>query len=365
MSWRGGERQLQLLSEGLSRLNVSNYFAYPLKSKASERINKSQLLSLNGRSYFNPFSLLKVSQFIKEKKIQILHCHCSKAHSFGLVLKFIFPQLILIVHRRVAFQSSPLILSKKKYSSPLVNQYIAISTEVKQRLLETGVESSKIEVIPSAVDTTLYNCKSHEGQNFVRSHFKNEKNISDKCLYIGTASALTKEKGLADFIRALSLLIQKDNLPPFAVIMAGEGPLKAELKKIISSQNFPFPIKLIGFCHQVPLLLAGLDVFVMPSHHEGLGSVAIEALASGCTVISSDAGGLKEVVVNKEHGLSFQAKNIEQLCEQLELALKNEPLRKQLSLKGMQFVESHFSADQMVRACFELYKKLCVNNGKN
>ncbi|MCB0357671.1 MAG: glycosyltransferase, partial [Bdellovibrionales bacterium] len=302
--WRGGENQVFLLANGLKQYSVANHFAYPEGSEALNRMRLGPVLPMQNSLPLDPRPLNQLEAFVREHQIQLIHAHSSGAHSFGLKLKKRLPHVKLIVHRRVAFKKKTLNLSQRKYLSPLIDAYIAISKTKKNTLHIRGVSKNKIFTIPSAVQVELFKRVSHvEGHNFNQIEMsKCGYDLNNQILLVGTASAFTKEKGLEHFLAAIKQLDNNKNLPKFAVLMAGDGELRKTIQQEFRSANLSTPICIMGYHQDMPTFLSGLDVFVMPSIFEGLGSVALEALAAECCVVSSDAGGLKEFIFNEETG---------------------------------------------------------------
>jgi glycosyltransferase involved in cell wall biosynthesis len=352
-SWRGGENQVIILTEQLQKLGHNVFCAFVANSELSLKIEESHLFKLFSHPLMCLIQWAHLMRFIKRNQIQILHSHCSKSHNLGLLIKLFRPHLKLIVHRRVAFNKKLNKLEKWKYQTPLVDAYIAISQAVKEDLKTFyGVDVDKIHVFPSSVDFEKFNHDKTQGRNYISSLLSSRSiKIDESSIIVGTASALTSEKGLMDFVEAL----RKIKNPHLIITLAGDGRLKGSLEKSIHSTSWPFPILLLGFCENMPLYLAGLDVLVIPSHKEGLGSVALESIASKTLVVSSDAGGLKEIVINLETGLSFPSSNIEKLAQQIDLAIENIELRQQLTKKAFDFIRQKYNVENMVLSTHQLY----------
>lgn len=360
MTWRGGENQVFLLAQGLKNLGENNYFSYPENSMALSKLNFGASLALSKKWLPLNSSLHKLKDFVIKNEIQIVHAHSSGAHSLALKLKKINPDIKLIVHRRVAFKLKSLDWSQNKYLSPLVDAYISVSDSVKKTLIQRGVSEDKIFVIPDAVLTSQMNCKSKEAcRDLNIKEFSNRGfQLESDTLIVATASAFTKEKGLEIFIESLNNLDGDPDLPPFAVLMAGDGNLQQKIKINLEDKKLKIPWVMTGFHQDIPSFLSGIDIFVMPSLHEGLGSVALEALAAQCCVISSDAGGLKDFIIENETGLLFSTGNIQALTQQLRKALHSEELRKRLGKKGLSIVEKNYSLDSMINGCLSVYKRV-------
>lgn len=360
MTWRGGENQVFLLAQGLKNLGENIFFSYPENSEASKRMNFAPSITLHKPCFKLNLSIHHLRDFILQNDIHILHAHSSGAHSLALKLKKSIPYIRLIVHRRVAFKKKFFNWSQDKYHSPLVDAYIAISDAVKNTLLQKGISENKLFIVPDAVPISQIDCQSKKVcRDLNISEFSRlGVQLNSDVIFVGTASAFTKEKGLDLFIEALSHLDSDQHLPPFAVLMAGDGNLQKKLKAKLEEKKLSTPWVMTGFRDNIASFLLGLDIFVMPSLYEGLGSVALEALAAQCCVISSDAGGLKDFIIENKTGLIFPKGKVQELTLQLRKALQDKDLRKQLGKNGLSIVEKNYSVESMVNGCLSVYKKV-------
>lgn len=110
---------------------------------------------------------------------------------------------------------------------------------------------------------------------------------------IGFVGRLAREKGPDVLAQALekSVLQELD----FAILVAGDGPMLAEVRAHVAAIGRDTTF--LGWHNDVPAVLAGVDVLVLPSRQEAVPSILIEALAAGCTVVASDAGpGVRDVL---------------------------------------------------------------------
>lgn len=113
----------------------------------------------------------------------------------------------------------------------------------------------------------------------------------DEVRLVGTVGSLTPKKDQATLIHALALCDRVDRL-----IIIGDGPLREELHHLVISLGLADRVSFLGVRDDVQQLLPALDVFVLPSRHEGLGLVLLEAMAAGICCIGTSVGGIPEVI---------------------------------------------------------------------
>jgi len=117
---------------------------------------------------------------------------------------------------------------------------------------------------------------------------------------VGSAGRLDPQKGYADFIRAARLVFNANPSVRFAI--AGDGPLRASLTKLIDELGLAGIFHLCGFREDVGSFLAALDIFVCSSHWEGGPLAVIEAMLLGKPVVATDVGCTSEIVLSNETG---------------------------------------------------------------
>jgi glycosyltransferase involved in cell wall biosynthesis len=114
-------------------------------------------------------------------------------------------------------------------------------------------------------------------------------------------------------------------------------------------------VAVLGHCHDVPAVLAGLDLLVCPSDHEPFGMIVLEALAAGTPVVASDSGGPAEIVEHGRSGLLFPTGDAEALANAVLRVLDNTALADRLADGGRRRVRSAFTSARYARDVEALY----------
>ncbi len=158
---------------------------------------------------------------------------------------------------------------------------------------------------------------------------------------------LHKVKGFDTLIRAMALL------PDAYCIIAGEGPERAVLEKLIAELRLARRVKLLGWRNDSGALLKGADVFVSSSRHEPLGNMVLEAFSAQTPVLAAGAEGPMEVIRNGQDGLLVPIDDAAALADAARLLLFNVRLRVKLSLAARQRFIEEFSERTVVAAWLE------------
>jgi glycosyltransferase involved in cell wall biosynthesis len=343
--FRGGELQVLLLMDGLKKRGHENFLvaSNALLVKKAKPITES-ILTINPKRILDFVNIFKISRFIESSKADILHLHTAHSHLVGGIAGKIKHKPV-IVTRRVDFP----IKSRFKYNR-LADKVIAISKAVENILLEGGVEKNKIVLIPSGIDTAKFD--NHKGGEYLFREF----NIPDKKLMIGTVAHLTDHKGHTYLLDAIPKVLKE--FPHSFFLFVGDGELKNYLRTKSRILGIRDKVFLTGFREDIPEILSILDMFVLPSHLEGLCTSLMDAMYMQVPVVATTAGGIPEVVENGKTGLLVPPKDPNALAGAIIKLLKDEDKRKTFAAEGRKRVLQKFTASEMVEKVEKVYLDL-------
>jgi glycosyltransferase involved in cell wall biosynthesis len=117
-------------------------------------------------------------------------------------------------------------------------------------------------------------------------------------------------------------------------------------------------VHFLGTRRDIPDLLQAMDVFVLPSHSEGVSLALLEAMAAGLPVIASRVGGLPEVVRHEENGLLIPVGDAAALAQSLTRVLEAPAWAKSLGDQARQDIQTHYSLDRLGREINAIYEEL-------
>jgi len=351
MKWRGGERQLTFLIEQLKSRDIENITLCPIDSALENFCKKRsyQVSSLYFKNPFNPIFLYDIAKTIKSIKPDIVHLHDAKAHSIAIFADFLFGlNTKFVLHRRVTFPLKTNFISQFKYKYHKIHKIITISEAVKNELLKSEIRPEIIELVYSGVDLNRYKSNRYK-------KLRQLLNIDDNVKIIGNISALTPEKGLKTFLDTAKILLEKnDNL--FFVI-AGEGILKQELIEYSKSLGINNQVRFLGFQKTIIGILKNFDVFLFTSENEGLGTSVLDAMACGVPVVSTNAGGIIEIIEHENTGLLSEINDAKSLAENTARIIENVDFAKQLVINA-KIKSKQFDTKIMSEKIYEIYKSI-------
>ena len=157
---------------------------------------------------------------------------------------------------------------------------------------------------------------------------------------------LGKRKGAYDLIEAMENIIKK--FPKIKLYMAGDGEVE-EIKKLIQDKNLRENIVVVGWAdfNKKIDLLNKVATVVLPSYNEGLPMTILEGMAVGKVIISTNVGGIPEVVINDENGLVIEPGDVSSLLKAMERVLIDVEFIKKCSKNNVKKIEEKFSMEKM------------------
>jgi glycosyltransferase involved in cell wall biosynthesis len=141
-------------------------------------------------------------------------------------------------------------------------------------------------------------------------------------------------------------------------VICGDGSLRAELESRVNDLGLSSHVTFTGFSSDVPSLLPGADVFVLPSLHEGLGIAAMEAMAAGLPVVASKVGGLPEIVDDGDTGLLVPPGDAAAFATALRRIAGDPAWAQQLAQRGHARALARFTSRAMAEAVEAYYYEL-------
>lgn len=186
--------------------------------------------------------------------------------------------------------------------------------------------------------------------------------MSSEELIIITAGRLAEQKGLEFLIRAVPLLKEK-LCCPFKVVLAGEGPLKQELERLVALLGIQDLVLFPGFCDDIGSIISASDIVALPSLREGLSISLLEAMAANKPIVTTTIGSNKEVLRQGECGILVPPGDIQKLAKALICLAGDSDLRKRLAASALAVYEAKYTVDHMLKKYAVEYEKLCRANG--
>jgi glycosyltransferase involved in cell wall biosynthesis len=349
--WRGGQRQSFLLAKELQKRGYPLHFVVqpgsPLHTKALEA--HLPVLPLRMRSELDAGAAIRLSHHLKRKRCKLVHFHDALSLGVGTGSDFLTRVPIRVLSRRVDFPLKKNFLSRLKYRRN-VDGVIAISDAVKNVLVSGGVNSGIISVIPSGIDFSVFEESSSS------DYLRKELSFEEDHYLVGIVAHLADHKGHKYLIQATQFL--KEKAPMVKIIIVGEGPLMMDLTEQAKETHVEDMVFFLGFREDIHQILSSLDLFVLSSFLEGMGSSILDAMAHRLPVVATQVGGIPEVVIHEDTGLLVPPRRPDAMAQAILRLYKDRKLAARLGQRGYEVVNRKFSSESMALRIIDLYERL-------
>lgn len=190
--------------------------------------------------------------------------------------------------------------------------------------------------------------------------------ISFDSPHILALGRLVEEKGFDLAITAFAEL--KSSIPEASLTIAGDGPARCQLEKLVDELNLNHSIHFVGEISpdNVYDLINTAAVIIVPSRYrEAFGLVALEASQMARPVVASNVGGLREVVVHGKTGLLVEKENAKAIADAIKCLIEHPDKTRQIGQKGRIRARSQFNWEKYIDNYDKLYKKLLEMKDEN
>ncbi len=248
------------------------------------------------------------------------------------------------------------ITSKITYSM-FPHMVVAVSDYVRKYLVEEkGIDNNRVVSIPTGIDLERFSPAS------VKDTLRDELGIGKSTLIVGTVAILRRKKGHHVLLDAVPAILKE--APDTLFVFVGDGPQRENIEAQIKKLGIGDSVRLLGLRPDVPSILKGLDIVVLPTLQEALGTSILEASAMAKPVISTKVGGVPEVVRDDSTGLLVEPEDPAGLAAAIIRLLKDGELRASMGERGRRMVEEEYSTDKMVDKLYALYTGLLKKRGR-
>jgi glycosyltransferase involved in cell wall biosynthesis len=291
------------------------------------------------RAKLDPFAIAQMRKHFRLQKVDVVQTHLSTSSINGcFAARLAKIPCIGTVHGMSG-----------KLSFIFANHMIGVSKGVKEHLKLQGVPDSKITPVYNGVDLPSDLLSSTEA----RQKF----GIPSDAFVIGTVARMTPLKGVDTVICAFPEI--KQQIQNAHLVLVGDGESTGEYKELARSLGISSSASFLGYQQSIFESLASMDMFLFGSQKEALGMAVVEALRIGLPVVSTNVGGLPEVV-NDSVGRLVRPKDYQAMSSEVIDIFQSGALQ-EMSLAAKQRAESLFSVESMYQGTRSVYEALLSN----
>jgi L-malate glycosyltransferase len=351
----GAERQLFLLSAGLKKSNdvcvismtQGGYWKDQLQSAGVEVFELAQTGSKDVRR------LLQIRALIKSWHPDILHTWMWEGNSYGRLASFGIKKLKRVAAERVVDPN-------RRGWQNWLDTTLGKKTEMMICNSQNGVLwTQKTMKYPSAKTRVIYNGLEIPDtiSDMRRKELRKELGLDESDRIILSAGRMIPQKAQSVFIDACAILAAKRN--DLCFILAGDGPLCAELKLQADNLGLGSRLKFLGVRDDLQHLIQISDVVCMSSLYEGLSNVLMETGILGIPAVATPASGNSEIIRDGQTGFIVPFNSPSIMADKVGIILNDAELAKKFSRKSLEVTRAKFSTAKMVSDYLSAYNSLC------
>ncbi len=222
---------------------------------------------------------------------------------------------------------------------------VAVSEEVKHRLIDSGVSPVKVHIVRNGIDLRPFKAAAPSLRKL---------GVTQERLLVGWVGRLSREKGPDILLSAVAEM--RSEFPNARFILVGEGPDRLELERSIGLLGLGGMVELQGQRTDMPSVYASCDLMVSSSRREGLPMAILEGMASGLPWVATSVGDVPTLVRDGQTGGLVPPENVEMLAKCLASMMRNPEERDRMGLAARHLIEAEFSAERMTEDYLLVYK---------
>jgi glycosyltransferase involved in cell wall biosynthesis len=242
-------------------------------------------------------------------------------------------------------------------NSRFVQCMTTVSEQTREFCINTeGMNPEKLITIHNGV--SLESFSKNNGQT-ERIQILNSIGVTEDIFRVVTVARFFEQKGHCFLVDAVTLI---DRELPVNVrfVFVGEGPLLEEIKKRCIAQNVEYRFIFAGVRNDVPEILSVANLFVLPSLHEGMPNVVLEAMAASVPVVATAVDGALEIIEHGHDGYLVEPANSQELGRRILELVQDEQLRNSFSRHGRDKIVASFSQEKITDHYERLFED-CLN----
>jgi glycosyltransferase involved in cell wall biosynthesis len=346
--WGGQENRTLQEAIQMRKRGVNMFFACRRGAKLGQRARDlgfpvDELPMMNS---FDPISIIGLARLLRRLRVDVVNTHSGRDTLLAGIAARLIPNRPRIVRTRHLILP---ITSKATYSV-LPDHVVCVSHAVEEYLAGAGVPRAMLSTIPTGVDTARFDPAATEAT------LRTELGIAADVPLIGTVAILRMKKGYQDLIAAIPRVLAA--VPDAHFVFAGNGPQRDNIERALAEARINDRVHLLGLRSDIPQVLKSLDVFVLPTHQEALGTSYIEAQAMGVPVIGTRVGGVPDTMIEGETGLLVPPHDPPALADAI-IALAGDCERRQrMSAAGRRWVLEEYTVERMAERMHALYERV-------
>ncbi len=303
-------------------------------------------LTVAKRPGFDVTLPIRLGQLFVREGVEVVHTHNPQPLIYGAPAgRLAGAALIHTKHGRNPDSLRRRLL--RRAAAQLVDAYVAVSPSTAAVARENhDCDEARLHVIANGIDVTAFTLGAG-----VRRGVRDELGIPRDAWVVGTIGRLAPEKDQAALVQAMAPLLDEKR----RLVIVGDGAERMALEKLVHGLERGRFVHLTGVRRDPARLLAAFDVFALSSCTEGLPLVLLEAMAAGLPVVSTDVGGIGDVVQHERTGFLVPRTDMARFADELRRLYRDPDLARRIGMTARHAVRHAYSLERMASDYAALY----------
>lgn len=296
----------------------------------------------------------KIIAYCSSKNIDLIHCHLPWAGFVGRLVhrKIGIPVIYTEHNMQERYHFATKAINKWSFNSQ--NLALGVSEDVTASIGNNIQPHVSVKTLLNGVNTEAF---KRSNNSEIRKNF----NIPENAIVIGNVAVFRFQKRLIEWLKVIKKL-RETNSNIYGIIV-GAGPLEEEVKKEWQDLDLQEIVFFPGLKTDVKPYFEAMDIFMMSSSFEGLPIALLEAMSMECAVVSTDAGGIKEVIREGKDGLTCPVDQWQELSSKVQILIDDPVKLERYKKAARKRVQEAFSMKRMVMELEDCYLEV-LNKSK-
>jgi len=354
-TWGGGENHLLNLCEELrSEPGVKNTILCSEDGKLHEKLRTLEFSFVTAPLAYkiDLRYFLKIGRFCRENQIDLIHIHDSTALSLTVTGDQLFDLPPMILSKKTSFPIRDRRQTRFKYNYKKIRSILCVSEKTREITALKVDDQEKLKVIYHG---TRFREKTPSSPIDLRETFK----LAPGVTIVGNIANHTKVKNLESFLQVADILVNRQGKKEFFFVQAGAfSKVTSTLKTLVREKNLAAHVAFLDFVPEASRLLPQFDISLVTSENEGIPQFIYESFFYQVPVVSTNVGGISEIIAHGENGLLAEKNDNLSLAQNLTNLTENRQLQDRFRHRSKSLVMKKFGTRTMAEQTLEEYKKI-------
>jgi len=300
-----------------------------------------------------------IKEIAREHGAQLIHSHGAKANMLATMSKAsLHIPVVTTMHSDYRLDYLTSILKRLSFgfintiALRFVDYYVAVSNNFRKMLINRKFNKDKIFTVYNGVDFNIDHGR-YNRQEFAKKY---SLDLPEGSVLVGILCRFDPVKGLDTFIKAAKIVVERNQNVKF--ILGGDGPQREHLEKSVNSMGISENVLFPGWINNCYEFMDCIDINVLTSLSESFPYVILEGVLYKDATVSSDVGGISDLIEDGMTGFLFKPGDYKKLAEHLTELVNNPQLRKSMGEKIYEKASREFSLENMGKTQIQIYNKI-------